>query len=72
MWKSINKRIIWLVIGSTVAWVAKMASSEKGKEKLSTFKDRILNTTKSVLDFIQWWIEELKKQSWSNDKKLWK
>jgi len=72
MWKSINKRIIWLVIGSTVAGVAKMASTEKGKEKLSTWKDKALNATQWVLDFIQWWIEELKKQSWSKDKNTWK
>lgn len=72
MWKSINKRIIWLVIGSTVAWVAKMASTDKGKEKLTSRKDKVLNITQWALDFIQWGIEELKKQSWTSNKKIWK
>jgi hypothetical protein len=69
MAKSLNKWIIWLVIGSTVAWVAKMASTEKGKEKIQTRKDKALDTTQWFLNFIQWWIEELKKQSWSQKKK---
>lgn len=69
MAKSLHKWIIWIVIGSTVAWVAKMASTEKWKEKIQTRKDKALDATQWFLSFIQWWIEELKKQSWSSKKK---
>lgn len=69
MSKSLHKRIIWIVIGSTVAWVAKMASTEKGKEEIQNRKDKLLDTTQWFLGFIQWWIEELKKQSWSHKRK---
>lgn len=64
--KSINKWIIWLVIGTTVAWVAKMASTDDGKKKLSTLKDKTLGIIKDGVDFIKGWINELQKKH--NDK----
>lgn len=67
--KSINKRVIWLIIWTTVAWVAKMASSDQWKEKIKSRKDRALDIAQWTLDFIQWWITELKKQwKWNNEK----
>lgn len=60
--KSLNKRIIGLVIWTTVAWVAKMASTQEGKKKLNTRKDKTLWVVQWTLDFIQWGLNELKKR----------
>lgn len=70
--KSINKWIIWLVIWTTVAWVAKMASTDDGKKKLTTLKDKALGVIQDGLDFIKGWINEIKKQrdTDQNDKKI--
>ena len=51
--KGINKRIIGLMIGTTVAGVAKMASTEKGKQQLKTRKDKAIDAAQSAIDFVQ-------------------
>ncbi len=70
--KGINKRIIGLVIGTTVAGVAKMASTEKGKAQLNSWKNKLLDIVHGALDFVQGGIQELKKQAGSKqDTKKW-
>ena len=65
--KGINKRIIGLMIGTTVAGVAKMASTEKGKQQLKTRKDKAIDAAQSAIDFVQWGIQEMKKQTKKKD-----
>lgn len=59
--KSINKRIIGLVIGTTVAGVAKIASTEKWKEQIKSRRDKILDIAQSAVEFVQSGIQEMKK-----------
>lgn len=61
--KSINKRIIWLVIGTTVAGVAKMASSEKGKAELKGWTDKLIDSAKWIVGFVQDGLKEMKKHT---------
>ncbi len=67
--KSINKRIIGLVIGTTVAGMAKMASSDQGKKKIKTWKEKLLGMTGGALDFMQSGVQEMKKLSDKKDPK---
>ncbi|MFA7285094.1 MAG: hypothetical protein WC004_04730 [Candidatus Absconditabacterales bacterium] len=65
--KGINKRIIGLMIGTTVAGVAKMASTEKGKQQLKTRKDKAIDAAQSAIDFVHGGIQEMKKQTKKKD-----
>lgn len=61
--KSINKRILWLIIWTTVAGVAKMASTEKGKEQIKSVKDKLIDKVGGVVDFVQDGLKEMRKTS---------
>jgi nucleoside permease NupC len=59
--KSINKRLIGLVIGTTVAGVAKMASTEQGQKQIKTRKDKLLDVAQDAVEFIHGGLKEMKK-----------
>lgn len=58
--------MLWLIIWTTVAGVAKIASTQSGQEKIKSFKDRAIDKVSDIINFVQGGLEEMKK---SNDKK---
>lgn len=53
-----------------MAGVAKMASTEKGKEQLKGWSDKILDAAKWAADFINGGLKEMKKMSNDGKKTL--
>lgn len=67
--KSINKRIIWLIIWTTVTWVAGgLATTKKWKEVVSKSKDSLLDKVAGVFDFMSDGLKEMKKNLWDDKK----
>lgn len=66
--KSINKWIIWLVIWTTITWVAwGLATTKKGKEVISKTKNWLLGKISWALDFMSDWLKQIKKDLWDED-----
>ena len=58
--KKFNKALIWLIIGTTIAWVAG-AKTPKGKRILKKTTETALAGAKRLVDFLQSGLEEMTK-----------
>lgn len=68
--KSINKRIIWLIIGTTVSGVAGwLASTKKWKKIITSTRESILDKMAWALDFMSDWLKQMKDDLGKDEKK---
>ena len=61
--QSINKLLIGIVIGSTIAGIGGLSTTEKGRSLLKSTAQKLLGAAKSWAEFIKGGLEEIKKAS---------
>lgn len=59
--KKFNKILIGLIIGTTIAWVV-WAKTPTGKKVVKKTTSGFLWWAKRVINFLQWWLDEMKKK----------